>query len=93
VIRFPAAEAPVKIQVMSDSNLVGREADNAPATKAAKTRSREVKPGHLEVGEFTSGIIGAASPFGTSAFPAPIKSVYYEHSAPVPTRHLEDERH
>ncbi|WP_106364338.1 MULTISPECIES: hypothetical protein [Glycomyces] len=78
---------------MSDSNLVGREPDNAPATTAGKSRSREVKPGHLEVGEFTSSVIGAASPFGTSAFPVPVKSVHYEHTPPVPTRHLEDERH
>ncbi|WP_143034777.1 hypothetical protein [Glycomyces sambucus] len=76
---------------MSDSNLVGRE--SAPAQKAAKTRSRPVKPGHLEIGEFTSGHIGASSPFGTSAFPVPVSTVYYEHSGPVPTRHLEDERH
>ncbi len=93
MIRFPAAEAPVKIQVMSDSNLVGRESDSAPARKAAKTRSRTVKPGHIEVGEFTSGHIGAASPFGTSAFPFPVKDIYFEHTPPVPTRHLEDERH
>ncbi|WP_157975053.1 hypothetical protein [Glycomyces dulcitolivorans] len=78
---------------MSDSNLVGRESDSAPARKAAKTRSRTVKPGHIEVGEFTSGHIGAASPFGTSAFPFPVKDIYFEHTPPVPTRHLEDERH
>ncbi len=93
MIRFPAAEAPVKIQVMSDSNLVGRESDSTPAQKDAKTRSRSVKPGHLEVGEFTSGVIGAASPFGTSSFPVPATALYYEHTPRVPTRHLEDERH
>ncbi|MEU6858247.1 hypothetical protein AB0B28_05145 [Glycomyces sp. NPDC046736] len=70
---------------MSDSNLAKREADRP-------TRNRTVKPGHLEIGEFTSGIIGASSPFGTSAFPLPARTVYFEHTGPVPTRILEDER-
>jgi hypothetical protein len=52
-----------------------------------------VKPGHLEVGEFTSGHIGASSPFGTSAFPLPVSSVYYEPSKKIAKRILEDERH
>ncbi|WP_205328145.1 hypothetical protein [Glycomyces sp. YM15] len=73
---------------MSDSNIAGR-----PSDKAVKTRSRTVKPGHLEVGEFTSGHIGASSPFGTASFPLPAGSIYFEHTGPVATRILEDERH
>jgi hypothetical protein len=78
---------------MSDSNLVGREGDRAPAQKDANIRSRPVKPGHLDVAEFTSGVIGASSPFGTSAFPVPASTIHYEYTGPVPARHLEDERH
>lgn len=76
---------------MSDSNLASRQSDIAPSDD--QTRSRAVKPGHLEVGEFTSGHIGAASPFGTSSFPLPVSTVYYEPSEPIATRMLEDERH
>lgn len=74
---------------MSDSNLAERQSDNAPA----KTRSHAIKPGHLEVGEFTSGRIGASSPFGGATFPLPVSTIYYESSKPVPTRFLDDERH
>ncbi|MDA1362255.1 hypothetical protein O1R50_21700 [Glycomyces luteolus] len=73
---------------MSDSNIASR-----PSDTEAKIRSRAVKPGHLEVGEFTSGHIGASSPFGTSSFPLPTASIYFEHTGPVATRILEDERH
>lgn len=89
MIRCPAAEATVKIQRMSESNIANRQSD----TDAFKPRSRAVKPGHLEVGEFTSGHIGASSPFGVSSFPLPVNSIHYEHDAPVATRILEDERH
>lgn len=92
-MRCPARERPVKIQLMSDSNLASRQSDIVPVGDRDKTRSRSVKPGHLEVGEFTSGHIGAASPFGTSAFPLPVATVYYEPSKKVATRILEDERH
>ncbi|HEX2143287.1 MAG TPA: hypothetical protein VHG10_02145 [Glycomyces sp.] len=79
---------------MSDSNLASRQSDIATSDdRDAKPRSRPVKPGHLEVGEFTSGHIGASSPFGTDSFPLPVRSIYYEHSGPVTTRILEDERH
>lgn len=72
---------------MSDSNIASRQSE------AAKPRSRAVKPGHLEVGEFTSGHIGASSPFGSSAFPLPAREIYFEYTGPVGTRVLEDERH
>lgn len=87
MIRCPLRGTPVKIQVMSDSNL-------APARggKPVKSRSKAIKPGHLEVGEFTSSHIGASSPFGSSAFPLPVRSIYYEHPEHVETRILEDER-
>jgi hypothetical protein len=87
MIQCPAPDSTVKIQRMSDSNIAGRQSD-----LAANTRSRAVKPGHLEVGEFTSGHIGASSPFGTSSFPLPVGTVYYENTGPVETRVLEDER-
>ncbi|WP_030162118.1 hypothetical protein [Glycomyces sp. NRRL B-16210] len=74
---------------MSESNLAGRQSDRSPA----KTRSRPVKPGHLEVGEFTSGHIGASSPFGSATFPLPVGDLYFEHSGPVGPRNLDDERH
>lgn len=78
---------------MSDSNLAKQTtAGKTAGNEAAKTRSRAVKPGHLEVGEFTSGHIGASSPFGSASFPLPVKDVYFEHSAPVPKRHLDEER-
>lgn len=93
MIPFPVPEATDKIRGMSDSNLAERQYDDAPAGKPAKTRSRAVKPGHLEIAEFTSGRIGASSPFGTSAFPMPVAAVYYEPSKPIATRVLEDERH
>ena len=76
---------------MSDSNLAERPSDNND--RAANLRARSVKPGHLEVGEFTSGHIGASSPFGTSAFPLPARTIYYEASEPIATRVLDDERH
>lgn len=88
MIRCPAAEATDKIQRMSESNIA-----DSPSDLAAKSRSRAVKPGHLEVGEFTSGHIGASSPFGTSSFPVPAGAVYYENTGPVETRVLDDERH
>jgi len=88
MIQCPAPDSTVKIQRMSDSNIAGRQSD-----LAANTRSRAVKPGHLEVGEFTSGHIGASSPFGSSSFPLPAASIYFEHTGPVATRILEDERH
>ncbi|SDD90434.1 hypothetical protein [Glycomyces harbinensis] len=80
---------------MSDANLAEWQSDNAPAENGddAPTRSRAVKPGHLEVGEFTSGRIGASSPFGGAVFPLPVGDIYYEPSKPVATRILEDERH
>jgi hypothetical protein len=78
---------------MSDSNIAGRQSDIVPESDGGKTRSRTVKPGHLEVGEFTSGHIGASSPFGSSAFPLPARTIYYEYTGPVATRVLEDERH
>lgn len=87
MIRCPAREATDKIQRMSDSNIARR------TSATEKTRSRAVKPGHLEVGEFTSGHIGASSPFGSSSFPLPAASIYFEHTGPVATRILEDERH
>jgi hypothetical protein len=95
MIGCPASEAPDKIQRMSDSNIASRQSDIASGDdrSVAKTRSRVVKPGHLEVGEFTSGHIGASSPFGTSSFPLSPRSIYYEASEPVATRVLEDERH
>jgi hypothetical protein len=77
---------------MSDTNLASRQSDIVPSGDRDNARSRTVKPGHLEVGEFTSGHIGAASPFGTSAFPLPVTAIYYEHSERVATRVLEDER-
>ncbi|MBO3734257.1 hypothetical protein [Glycomyces niveus] len=73
---------------MSDSNIASPSDNNA-----VKIRSRAVKPGHLEVGEFTSGHIGASSPFGTSSFPLPASGIHYEYTGPVATRVLEDERH
>jgi hypothetical protein len=78
---------------MSDSNLASRQSDIASSRDSDNARSRPVKPGHLEVGEFTSGHIGASSPFGTSSFPLPVSAVYYEPSKKVPTRMLEDEQH
>jgi hypothetical protein len=90
VIRFPVSAAADKLPVMSDSNLANRESDRP--VRGDKTRSRPVKPGHLEVGEFTSGHIGASSPFGTATFPLPARTIYFEHSQPQPVRVLEDER-
>ncbi|MFC3494469.1 hypothetical protein [Glycomyces rhizosphaerae] len=78
---------------MSDSNIAGRPSGSASDIEVAKIRSRAVKPGHLEVGEFTSGHIGASSPFGKSAFPLPARTIHYEYTGPVATRILEDERH
>ncbi|MCD0443584.1 hypothetical protein LO763_08075 [Glycomyces sp. A-F 0318] len=80
---------------MSDVNTAEWQSDDEPARdgKAVKTRSRQVKPGHLEIGEFTSGHIGASSPFGGAVFPLPVSAVYYEPSKPIATRILEDERH
>ena len=97
MIRFPKREATAKIQRMSDSNIASRqsgsESDRAPGSEVANIRSRAVKPGHLEVGEFTSGHIGASSPFGSSAFPLSASAIHYEYTGPVDTRVLEDERH
>ena len=94
MIGCPVAEATDKIQRMSDSNIASRQSDIASGDdrSADKARSRIVKPGHLEVGEFTSGHIGASSPFGTSSFPLPAATIYYEPSEPVATRILDDER-
>lgn len=92
MIRCPAADAIVRIQRMSDSNIAGRQSDSLDRS-SAKTRSRAVKPGHLEVGEFTSGHIGASSPFGSVPFPLPVSAIYYENTGLVETRVLEDERH
>lgn len=78
---------------MSDSNLDSRQSDLASDGDREATRSRSVKPGHLEVGEFTSGHIGASSPFGSVSFPLPVKKIYYEPSKPTARRMLEDERH
>jgi hypothetical protein len=89
MIRFPVREATAKIQLMSESNIVSRQS----TSDAVKVRSRSVKPGHLEVGEFTSGHIGASAPFGTSSFPLPVRAIHYEYTGPVATRILEDERH
>jgi hypothetical protein len=91
----PVPEATDKIRVMSDANPAEWQSDNAPDDngKAVKPRSHAVKPGHLEVGEFTSGLIGASSPFGSAPFPLPVGAVYYESSKPIATRFLEDERH
>ncbi len=88
MIRFPAARAPDSIRGMTDVKKADQQAN-----KDVKTRNRTVKPGHLEVAEFTSGTIGAASPFGRSNFPLPTEAIHYEHPEPVPTRILEDERH
>ena len=77
---------------MSDSNLASRQSDIVSSDDRDHARSRTVKPGHLEVGEFTSGHIGAASPFGTSAFPLPVSEIYYEPSKKIAKRILEDER-
>lgn len=74
---------------MSESNIASRQSPS----DAAKIRSRAIKPGHLEVGEFTSGHIGASSPFGSSAFPLQARTIHYEYTGPVATRVLEDERH
>jgi hypothetical protein len=77
---------------MSDSNLASRQSDIVSSGDRDNARSRPVKPGHLEVGEFTSGHIGASSPFNTSAFPLPVSAIYYEPTKRVPKRILEDER-
>ncbi|GAB3647801.1 hypothetical protein [Glycomyces tarimensis] len=63
------------------------------AKKDAETRSRTVKPGHLEIGEFTSGHIGASSPFGRSDFPLPVSAIEFEPTEPVSERVLDEERH
>ncbi|WP_100445053.1 hypothetical protein [Glycomyces xiaoerkulensis] len=64
----------------------------SPSREAARARSREVKPGHLPVSEFTSGRIGAAAPFGRSDFPLPLQQIHYSHPEPAPERILEEER-
>ncbi len=63
------------------------------AAKNDKTRNRPVKPGHLAIGEFTSGVMGASAPFGRSNFPLPINEIHYEHPEAAPERLLDDERH
>ncbi|WP_026931579.1 hypothetical protein [Glycomyces tenuis] len=73
---------------MTDVKQTGKQAN-----QDVKTRARAVKPGHVEVGEFTSGTIGASAPFGRSDFPLPIGSIHYEHPESIPQRILEDERH
>ncbi|HEU5128694.1 MAG TPA: hypothetical protein VFU12_11955 [Glycomyces sp.] len=73
---------------MSDVQKAGEQAATSP-----KTRNRPVKPGHLEIGEFTSGVMGASSPFGRSHFPLPVSQIHYEHPETVPERLLDDERH
>lgn len=96
MIRFPEREATAKIQLMSDSNIASKQSGSASdraSSSDVAIRSRAVKPGHLEVGEFTSGHIGASSPFGTSAFPLSARTIHYEYTGPVATRVLEDERH
>lgn len=87
MIRCPASEAPVRLLPMSDV----KQADKQ-AKKEVKTRSRAVKPGHVEVGEFTSGIIGASAPFGRSDFPLRPGSFHYEHPETNGPRILEEER-
>ncbi|THV43432.1 hypothetical protein [Glycomyces buryatensis] len=77
---------------MSDAKRID-QATNGKKQVEQKTRSRTVKPGHLEVGEFTSGRIGGPSPFGNSNFPLPVSSLYFESSKPVAPRILDDERH
>lgn len=77
---------------MSESNLASRQSDTASSGDLELARSRPVKPGHLEVGEFTSGLIGASSPFGSARFPLPVSTIHFERSEPVATRVLEDER-
>ena len=70
--------------------------DVTPAQQAetpTKTRNRQVKDGHLAVGEITSGRMGASAPFGRSAFPLPLDQIHYEHPEPVGERVLDDERH
>ncbi len=86
-MRFRAAEAPDKLLVMTDEKQAAK-----PAEKDVKTRSRPVKPGYLEIGEFTAGVMGAPSPFGKSNFPLPIKAIHYDRSEPVPERILDEER-
>jgi len=63
------------------------------AAKNVKSRNRPVKPGHLAVGEFTSGVMGASAPFDRPNVPLPIKEIHYEHAGPVPQRILDEERH
>ncbi len=95
MIRFPAPGRAVKILAMSSDVKIadpGEHQDPQSSSELA-IRSREVKPGHLPVSEFASGIIGASAPFGRSDFPLPVTSIHYEHPGPVPERILEDERH
>jgi hypothetical protein len=73
---------------MSDVQKAGKKAE-----KKVKSRNRPVKPGHLAVGEFTSGVMGASAPFDKSNLPLPVKQIHYEHSGPVEQRILEEERH
>ena len=87
-MRFRVPKAPDKLLAMTDEKQAAK-----PAEKDVKSRSRPVKPGHLEIGEFTAGIMGGPSPFGKSNFPLPLKAIHYEHSEPVPERVLDDERH
>lgn len=87
MIRFPVAKAPDKLLHMTDVNQAGKQAE-----KDVRIRSRTVKPGHMEIGEFTSGSVGASAPFGRSDFPLPVKDIYYEHPEANPPRILDEER-
>lgn len=90
-----APERAVKLLAMSsDVTIVEHDEQQEPRPgQELETRSREVKPGHLPVSEFASGLIGASAPFGRSDFPLPVENLYYEHPEPAPERILEDERH
>ena len=57
------------------------------AKKEPVSRTRTVKDGHLAIGEATSPMSAASSPFGDDlTFPLPISAVEYEHADPQPPR-------
>lgn len=51
-----------------------------------RSRVRTVKAGHLPIGELTSPLSAASSPFGEAHFPLPVDELNYEHADPQPVR-------
>lgn len=56
-------------------------------SETRRSKIKPVKDGYLPIGEFTSPLSAAGSPFGDDLnFPLPVEQLNYEHSEPEPPR-------